>query len=98
MKRTIQTLEDMFRKYIFYFKGNWDRHFPLVEFSYNNSCHSSISMALYEVLYGRRCRSPIGRIEVGEYSLLGPDFIYKTLKKVCIISNRLKITYSRQKS
>ena len=68
---TIQTLEDMLREFIIDFKGNWDKHLPLVEFAYNNSFHSSISMARYEALYGRRCRFPIGWFEVGEPSLLG---------------------------
>ena len=42
---TLQSLEDMLKACIIDFKGNWDSHFPLVEFSYNNSYHSSISMA-----------------------------------------------------
>ena len=42
---TIKTLEDMLRACIINFKGNWDKHLPLVEFAYNNSFHSSISMA-----------------------------------------------------
>ncbi|GKE55088.1 putative reverse transcriptase domain-containing protein, partial [Tanacetum coccineum] len=41
-KRTIQTLEDMLRAYVMDFRGSWDVHLPLVEFSYNNSFHSSI--------------------------------------------------------
>ncbi|MDV3143928.1 MAG: hypothetical protein Q8763_02730, partial [Candidatus Phytoplasma australasiaticum] len=36
-ERTIQTLEDMLRACMIDFKGNWDDHFPLIEFSYNNS-------------------------------------------------------------
>ena len=79
---TIQTLEDMLRNCIFTFKGTWYRHLPLMEFAYINSFHSSISMAPYEALYARRCRSPIGWFEVGEPSLLGPDFLYKILEKV----------------
>ena len=55
-------------------------------------------MAPYEALYGRRCRSPIGWFEVGESSLFGPESIYKTFEKVHIIRNRLRKTYSRQKS
>ena len=42
------------------FKGNWNKHLPLVEFAYNNGFHLSISVAPYEALYGRKCRSPIG--------------------------------------
>ena len=71
----------MLRACIVYFKGNWDKHLPLVEFAYINSFHSSVSMAPYEALYGRRCRSPIGWFVVGESSLLGAESIYFTLKR-----------------
>ncbi|KAA3466317.1 Gag protease polyprotein [Gossypium australe] len=37
------------------FEGNWEKYFPLVEFAYNNSFQSSIKMAPYEALYGRKC-------------------------------------------
>ena len=58
-ERTIQTLEDILRACIMDFGGSWGQYLTLVEFVYNNSYHSSIQMALYEVLYGRKCRSPI---------------------------------------
>ncbi|GJY44988.1 putative reverse transcriptase domain-containing protein [Tanacetum coccineum] len=58
-KRTIQTLEDMLRACVIDFGSSWDRQFPLVKFSYNNSYHSSIKAAPFEALYGRKCRSPI---------------------------------------
>ena len=69
-----------------------------VEFAYNNSYHSSISMATYETLYGRRCRSPIGWFEVGESSLFDPNLINMTLEKVDIIRIRLRTDCSKQKS
>ena len=80
------------------FKGSWDDHLPLIEFSYNNSYHSSIQMAPYEALYERRCRSPVGWFEVGEEVLIGPDSVLYAMEKVQLISDRLKITQSRQKS
>ncbi|GJW81611.1 reverse transcriptase domain-containing protein [Tanacetum coccineum] len=40
-ERTIQTLEDMLRACVLDLEGIWDVHLPLVEFSYNNSYHSS---------------------------------------------------------
>ncbi|GJV44581.1 putative reverse transcriptase domain-containing protein, partial [Tanacetum coccineum] len=58
-ERTIQTLEYMLRAWVIDFGSSWDRHLPLVEFSYNNSYHASIKAASYEALYGRKCRSPI---------------------------------------
>ena len=69
-----------------------------MEFAYNNGFHLSISVAPYEALYGRSCRSPIGWFEVGEPSLLVLEFIYKTLEKVHIIRNWLQMAYSRKKS
>ena len=57
-KRVIQILEDMLRSCVLDFKGEWDQHLPLVEFSYNNSYQSTIGMAPYEALYGRRCMTP----------------------------------------
>ena len=58
-ERTIQTLVDMLRACVMDFGGSWDDHLPLVEFSYNNSYHNSIKMAPYEMLYGRKCRTPV---------------------------------------
>ncbi|GKA67101.1 putative reverse transcriptase domain-containing protein [Tanacetum coccineum] len=51
-ERTIQTLEDMLRACVIDFGGRWDRHLPLVEFSYNNSYYASIKAAPFEALYG----------------------------------------------
>ncbi|XP_070001786.1 uncharacterized protein [Nicotiana sylvestris] len=53
----------------------------LVEFSYNSSYQSSIQMAPYEGLYGRRCQSPVGWFEPGEASLLDTDLVQDTLNK-----------------
>ncbi|GKA77818.1 putative reverse transcriptase domain-containing protein [Tanacetum coccineum] len=40
-ERTIQMLEDMLHASVIDFGSSWDRHLPLVEFSYNNSYHVS---------------------------------------------------------
>ena len=74
-ERTIQTLEDMLRACVIDFGGSWDTHLPLVEFSYNNSYHSSIGVAPFEALYGRKCRSPLSWTEVGDSQLTGPEII-----------------------
>jgi hypothetical protein len=65
-ERTIQTLEDMLRLCVLDFKGNWIKYIPLVEFAYNNSFQATISMAPYEALYGRKCRSPLYWDEVSK--------------------------------
>nr|GEX09877.1 putative reverse transcriptase domain-containing protein [Tanacetum cinerariifolium] len=54
-ERTIQTLEDMLRACMIDFGNGWERHLPLVEFSYN-SYHDSIKAASFEALYAARDR------------------------------------------
>ncbi|GKC80844.1 putative reverse transcriptase domain-containing protein [Tanacetum coccineum] len=65
-ERTIQTLEDMLKACVLDLRGSWDVHLLLVEFSYNNSYHSSVRCAPFEALYGRKYRSLIIWAEVGE--------------------------------
>ncbi|GJR30420.1 putative reverse transcriptase domain-containing protein [Tanacetum coccineum] len=64
-ERTIQTLEDMLHTCVVDFGKDWHRHLPLVEFSYNNSYHTSIKAASFEALYGWKCRSPVCWAEAG---------------------------------
>ncbi|GJX91640.1 putative reverse transcriptase domain-containing protein [Tanacetum coccineum] len=89
-ERTIQTLEDMLRACVMDFGKGWDRHLPLIEFSYNNSYHTSIKAAPFEALYGRKCRSPICWAEVGDAQLTGPEIIRETTKKIIQIKHRLQ--------
>ncbi|GKB50051.1 putative reverse transcriptase domain-containing protein [Tanacetum coccineum] len=49
-ERTIQILEDLMRACVIDFGKGWDRRLPLVEFSYNNSYHTSIKAAPFEAL------------------------------------------------
>ncbi|GJR05740.1 reverse transcriptase domain-containing protein [Tanacetum coccineum] len=89
-ERTIQTLEDMLRACVIDFGKGWEKHLPLVEFSYNNSYHASIKAAPFEALYGRKCRSPICWAEVGDVQLTGPEIIHETTEKIVQIRQRLQ--------
>ncbi|KAL2252851.1 UNVERIFIED_CONTAM: Transposon Tf2-11 polyprotein [Sesamum indicum] len=97
-ERTIQTLEDMMRAYIIEFRRNWDDHLPLMEFAYNNSFHSSIGMAPYEALYGRKYRSPICWDIEGLRQLEGSELVQETVDKIKIVKKCLKAAQDRQKS
>ncbi|XP_071708529.1 uncharacterized protein [Rutidosis leptorrhynchoides] len=87
-------------------KGNgWDKHLPLTEFSYNNSNHTSIKAALFEKLYGRKCRSPIGDkvmlkvspwkglVRFGKRGKLSPIYVgpFEITERVVPITYRLKL-------
>ncbi|GJT22415.1 putative reverse transcriptase domain-containing protein [Tanacetum coccineum] len=96
-ERTIQTLEDMLQACVIDFGKGWDRNLPLIEFSYNNSYHTSIKAAPFEALYGRKCRSPICWAEVGDAQLTGPEIVRETTEKIIQIKHRLQASRDRQK-
>ena len=80
-ERTIQTLEDMMKTSVLEFQGNWDEHLSLIEFAYNNSYHSSIGMAPYEALHGRKCRSPVCWDVEGLQQLEGLKLVQETVDR-----------------
>ena len=69
-----------------------------MEFAYNKSYQSSIGMAPYEALYGRRCRTLMCWTEFHEHKIIGPDLVKETEEKVRIIQHRLKAASGRQRS
>ncbi|KAI3814136.1 hypothetical protein L1987_18883 [Smallanthus sonchifolius] len=80
------------------FGNTWESHLPLVEFSYNNSYHTSIKAAPFEALYGRKCRSAICWAKVGDSQLTGPELVFETSEKIVQILNRMAAARDRQKS
>ncbi|GKC55363.1 putative reverse transcriptase domain-containing protein [Tanacetum coccineum] len=97
-ERTIQTLKDMLRACAINFGKGWVNHFPLVEFSYNNSYHASIKAAPFEALYGRKCRSPVCWAEVGQVQLTSPKLVQETTEKIIQIKQRIQVACDRQRS
>ncbi|GJT04690.1 putative reverse transcriptase domain-containing protein [Tanacetum coccineum] len=97
-ERTIQTLEDMLRACVIDFRKGWDKHLPLVKFSYNNNYYTSIKTAPFEALYGRKCQSPICEARVGDSQLTGPEIVHATTKKIIQIKIRIQAARDRQKS
>ena len=94
-ERVIQILDDMLRSCVIDLEGSWDRHIALVEFEYNNSFQSSIGMAPYEVLYGRKYRTPLCWTEFSERKVIGPDLIRETEEKVKMIREIFKVATDR---
>ncbi|GJX86881.1 putative reverse transcriptase domain-containing protein [Tanacetum coccineum] len=95
---TIQTLEDMLLACVIDFGNGWVKHFPLVEFSYDNNYHASIKAAPFEALYGRKCRSPVCWAEVGQVQLTGPELVQETNERIIQIKQRIQTAHDRKKS
>jgi hypothetical protein len=58
---------------------------PYAEFSYNNGYQASLGMLPFEALYGRKCRTPLMWLEVGERALVGPALIKEAKERVAEI-------------
>ena len=88
----------MLRACVISFLEKWDECLTLAEFSYNNSYQESIRMAPFEVLYGKKCRTPLNWVEVGDHGYFGPDFIKEAREHVSVIQSHLKVAQNRQKA
>jgi hypothetical protein len=97
-ERVNQILEDMLRACALQYGRSWDKSLPYAEFSYNNSYQESLKMAPFEMLYGRRCQTPLFWSETGEQKVFGPDILQEAEKQVHMVRENLRIAQSRQKS
>jgi hypothetical protein len=93
-----QILEDILRACALQYGRSWDKSLPYAEFSYNNSYQESLKMAPFEMLYARRCRTPLFWNETGERKVFGPDILEEAEKQVCMVKENLRVAQSRQKS
>ena len=98
VERVNQILEDMLRACVISFGKEWEESLPYAKFSYNNGYQASLTMSPFEVLYGRKCRTPLNWSETGERPLFGPDIIQQAEEQVRIVRQHLQTAQSRQKS
>jgi hypothetical protein len=85
----------MLRGYVHQYDKNWDKCLSLAEFSYNNRYQTSLKMAPFKALYGRRCRTPLSWSQTGERKVFGLDLVTEAEEKVKTIQNNLKAAQSR---
>jgi hypothetical protein len=85
----------MLRACVLEHQGSWDQNLPWAEFCYNNSYQESLKMAPFEVLYGRRCLTPLNWIEPGEKVIFGPDLVEEAEATIRRIQDNLKAAKSR---
>jgi hypothetical protein len=65
------------------------------EFSYNNSYQDSLKMILFEMIYGRRCRTPLFWNEIRERKVFEPDILQEAEKQVRMVRENLRVAQSR---
>jgi hypothetical protein len=79
-------------------KKRWDKCLPHAEFSYNNSYQESLKMSPFEVLYGRKCQTPLFLNEPRENQVFGSEILREAKRQVQVVRENLQLVQSRQKS
>jgi hypothetical protein len=92
-----QILEDMLRACALQYGRSWDKSLSYAKFSYNNSYQESLKMAPIEMLYGRRCRTPLFWNETGEHKIFRPNILQEAEKKVRMVRDNLRVTIKVEK-
>ena len=75
IERVNQVLEDMLEMYIRDYPKKWEDYLHLVEFAYNNQYQDLAKLSPFEILYGRKCSTPITWINPVDRLMLGPDLL-----------------------
>jgi hypothetical protein len=88
----------MLRACVLEHQGSWDQNLTCAEFSDNNSYQESLMMAYFEVLYGRRCHTPLNWVEPGEKVIFGPDLVEEAEGTVRRIQDNLRAARSLQET
>jgi hypothetical protein len=83
---------------VLHYGKDWDKCLSLAEFSYNNIYQSSLKMAPFEALYGRRRRTPLNWPQAREREIFGPNLVLEAKDKVRVIKKNLEAAQARQKS
>jgi hypothetical protein len=76
----------------------WEEYLHLVEFAYNNGYQTSLKMSPFEVMYDKKCRTPVSWDNPVDRIILGPDMLKEMETIVQKEKQNLKIAQDRQKS
>eukprot|EP00253_Pinus_taeda_P017334 PITA_17334 len=97
-ERVNQAVEDMLRAYVMQQPTRWEEYLHLVEFAYNNGYHTSTQMSPFEVMYGRKCRTPSSWGGPEDKLSLGPDMLKEMEDMVKRVRVNLKAAQDIQKN
>ena len=65
----------MLQMYVMNKPTKWEDYLHLEEFTYNNGYQDFAKMSPFEVLYGRKCRTPVTWDSLVNRLMLGPDLL-----------------------
>jgi hypothetical protein len=97
-ERVNKVIEDMIRMFVMDKPSKWEDYLHLVEFAYNNGYQASLKMSPFEVVYGKKCNTPISWDNPIDRAVVGPDLHREMEEKMIKIKQNLKAAQNRQKT
>ena len=89
-KRVNHIVEDMLRMYVMNNPTKWEDYLNLADFAYNNGYQTSAKMSPFQILYGRKCRTPVTWDSPVDQLMLGPDLLKDLEQLVTKVQVNLK--------
>jgi hypothetical protein len=96
--RTNQIIEDMLYMYVRTKPIKWEDYLPLVEFAYNNGYQASAQLSPFEVLYDRKCMTPVSQDNPFERVMVRLEMLQEMENMIRKVQKNLKEAQDRQKS
>ena len=90
-------LEYMLMMYVMNNSTKWEDYLHLTEFAFNNGYQDSAKMSPFEVLYGRKCRTPVTQDNLVDWLMLGPELLLDLEQLVTKVQRNLKEAQDRHK-
>ena len=84
--------------YVMNNNNKWEDYLHLADFAYNNEYQTSAKMSPFEVLYGRKCRTPVTWDSLADRLMLGLDLLKDLEQLVSKVQVNLKEAQDRYKS
>ena len=88
----------MLRMYVREQPSKWEDYLHLVEFSYNNHYQALAKFSPFEIIYGRKCNTPISWSNPVDRLILGPELLKEMELTVKQVQGNLKVAQDRYKS
>jgi hypothetical protein len=96
-ERTNQIVEYMLRMYVRMKPSKWEEYLHLVEFACNNGYQISNKMSPFEVLYDKRCTTPISLDNPVGRLMVGPEMLQEMDNTIRKVQRSLKEAHDRHK-
>ena len=88
----------MLRMYVITKSNKWEDYLCLVEFAYNNGYQTSAKLSPFEILYDRKCTTPISWDNPADRLMVGPEMLQEMENMVRKVQQNLKEAHNRKKS